>query len=172
MGDAGQSPHWVFPALRRRLAAPSGLGPSGDLTSPPAAPLGAALSGEAGWEVQLLLLPATGARYRGIKGFVLVGKLRHGKGTGASQRQGSGLSAVTPTQAFCPPGRAAPRTAGAGVDFPFKQNSLVQSTKHLVCHDFLHRSRAWPGVSAPLLAGRGGRAPVMPLSSRPLARRL
>lgn len=36
----------------------------------------------------------TGARCRGIKGFVLAGKLRHGKGTGASQWQGSELSAV------------------------------------------------------------------------------
>lgn len=70
-----------------RLAAPSGLGPHGDLTFP---------SWQLPWEqlclgkqvggVQLLLLCVIGARYRGTKGFVLVERLRHRKGTVASGR--------------------------------------------------------------------------------------
>lgn len=129
MGDAGQSPQWVFPALRcqgAQASSPLRSGAPWGFNLPLlAARLGAALSEEAGWGVQLLLLPATGARHGRIKGLVLAGKLRHGKGTGASQWQGSELSAVLPTQAFCPPGCAAPRMAGAGVDFPFKHNSFV-----------------------------------------------
>lgn len=99
MGDAGQSPQGVFPALCCWVAQAGR--PSGVLTSP-------LLAGP--WEqlylgtrlgVQLLLLPATGARCTGIKGFVLVGKQRCEKGT-------------------------APKMAWMDVDFPFKYHSPVE----------------------------------------------
>lgn len=105
-----------------------------------------------GWGVELLLFPATGAHCAGIKGFVLVGKLRHEERTGACQQAERSPS----NTAFCPLGCAAPRMAWMGVDFPFKCDSPVGRDERHTHRVFLHRSCVQPGASAPLLVGRDG----------------
>lgn len=88
---------------------------------PPGSSLAAPLSGDQAGGVQLLLVPATGAHCTGMKGFVLVGKLRREKGTGASPvpvaRQQAECSPSN--TAFCLLGCAAPRMVLDGGEFSF-----------------------------------------------------